>query len=77
LINTQQELKLLQTKIQELKQQHSHANAQFEVKLLDIQRQKESLASSERALEAAQHELRNAHLEIEVWIYDCFSQTCM
>ena len=35
-------------------------------KQLQMQHQKESLASSEAALEAAHQQLRNAHIEIEV-----------
>jgi hypothetical protein len=49
-----------------MQQQQSLASSQQKLELLEMQRHKESLASSEAALEAAQQQLRNAHLEIEV-----------
>jgi hypothetical protein len=61
-----QQVERLQLKINDLQQQHVHTSVQRDAEILDLQRQKESLASSEAALEAAQQQLRNAHLEIEV-----------
>ena len=66
LIDTRQQVLLLQEQIQKLKQQNFFASSKIDAELLEIERRKESLASSEVALDAAQHQLRNAHLEIEV-----------
>ncbi len=46
-------------------------------KRFEMQHQKESLASSEAALEAAQQQLRNAHIEIEVRFHYLVSQTAV
>jgi hypothetical protein len=68
LIDTRQQVLLLQEQIQKLKEQNSFSSSQIDVERKEIERRKESLASSEVALDAAQHQLRNAHLEIEVWL---------
>jgi hypothetical protein len=62
--------------INELKEQQSLGKAQRDAEILEVQRQKESLASSEAALEVAQQQLRNAHLEIEVHLRDRFTSSC-
>ena len=65
-----QQVELLQMNVKEMQQQHVHTSAQRDAEILDVQRQKESLASSEAALEAAHQQLRDAHLEIEVRLDD-------
>jgi hypothetical protein len=65
-----QQVELLQMNVKEMQQQHVHTCAQRDAEILDVQRQKESLASSEAALEAAHQQLRDAHLEIEVRLDD-------
>ncbi len=67
-----QQVELLQLNVKEMQQQHLHTIAQRDAEILDVQRQKESLASSEAALEAAHQQLRDAHLEIEVRLDDWF-----
>ena len=67
LIDTRQQVLLLQEQIQKLKEQNAFSSSQIDAERIEIERRKESLASSEVALDAAQHQLRNAHLEIEVW----------
>ncbi len=71
LTDMRQQVERLQLKINDLQQQHVHTSVQRDAEILDLQRQKESLASSEAALEAAQQQLRNAHLEIEVTAWWC------
>ena len=68
LIDTRQQVLLLQEQIQKLKEQNAFSSSQIDAERTEIERRKESLASSEVALDAAQHQLRNAHLEIEVWL---------
>ena len=70
LIEMRQQVNLLQENVQEMQLKHSLFSAQRDAEITDVQRQKQSLASSEAALEAAQQQLRNAHLEIEVSLDD-------
>jgi hypothetical protein len=75
LIEMRQQVNRLQESVEEAQRKHSLYSAQRDAESLDVQRQKESLASSEAALQAAQQELRNAHLEIEVSLDDQFTNT--